>query len=431
MSAAVNKKQTESKYVSCFADARPDVDITFRDVLLSRPTDHYLVGVDNFSMTNTSLSMIEPRTGDGETLIRLVINSAGAAPWAQYDQEAGGFANALVAAGTLLVPNHYIQEGTPHAHGYNLSIKSSETILSVQQLMHRLGQLASDASEYMNKGHANGAAFEFGGYAPQSNEGVNIETTKHLKFELATDGRLQIIGTKAFWSCFSIEVPSVQYQFGFFGARSTLDKVENMNRLRRFLSVHPLGSDAPAGAEKVTFRKMLVGTQKTPMPAQAVGQTNADYANAQANVDALNAMIIGGTNTLVLTRATDLGTVNQNTLNTYSATAIDTIMYQTRASLFSTMERRIALEVGCSLPIKNSPMVDHQRESPDFVLGRWIWRSDPRIESNDEGGSRRYTSMMPAHGVPGGPGPDHVPRAAAPSKNPNAENPALRQSPNV
>ena len=77
MSAAVNKKQTESKYVSCFADARPDVDITFRDVLLSRPTDHYLVGVDNFSMTNTSLSMIEPRTGDGETLIRLVANRDG------------------------------------------------------------------------------------------------------------------------------------------------------------------------------------------------------------------------------------------------------------------------------------------------------------------------------------------------------------------
>ena len=41
-------------------------------------------------------------------------------------------------------------------------------------------------------------------------------------------------------------------------------------------------------------------------------------------------------------------------------------------------------------------MVDHQRETPDFVLGRWIWRTDPRIESNDKGGSRRYHSAMPA-----------------------------------
>ena len=61
--ASIHKKQTESKYVSCFADSRPDVDITFRDVLLRRPTDHYLVGIDNFSMTNTSLSMIEPQGG--------------------------------------------------------------------------------------------------------------------------------------------------------------------------------------------------------------------------------------------------------------------------------------------------------------------------------------------------------------------------------
>ena len=60
MATAVHKKQTESKYVTFFADSRPDVDVTFRDVLLSRPTDHYLVGIDNFSMTNTSLSMIEP-----------------------------------------------------------------------------------------------------------------------------------------------------------------------------------------------------------------------------------------------------------------------------------------------------------------------------------------------------------------------------------
>ena len=70
--AAVNKRTTETKYVSWFADSRPDVDITFRDVLLSRPTDHYLVGVDNFSMTNTTLSMIEPNSGVYSALIRIV-----------------------------------------------------------------------------------------------------------------------------------------------------------------------------------------------------------------------------------------------------------------------------------------------------------------------------------------------------------------------
>ena len=45
MTAAV-KKKAETKYVSCFADSEPDVDITFRDVLLNRPADHYLVVLD-------------------------------------------------------------------------------------------------------------------------------------------------------------------------------------------------------------------------------------------------------------------------------------------------------------------------------------------------------------------------------------------------
>ena len=74
MAAAVNKKKTESKFVSCFADSKPDVDITFRDVLLSRPTDHYLVGIDNFSLTNSTMTMIEPLKGDYETFIRIVRN---------------------------------------------------------------------------------------------------------------------------------------------------------------------------------------------------------------------------------------------------------------------------------------------------------------------------------------------------------------------
>ena len=59
------------------------------------------------------------------------------------------------------------------------------------------------------------------------------------------------------------------------------------------------------------------------------------------------------------------------------------------------MERRVALEVGCLLPIKNSPMIDHQKETPG-TIGRWMWRMDPRIESNERGGSRKYHGTMPS-----------------------------------
>ncbi len=58
-----NKRNTESKYVSVFADSRPDVDVTFSDELLSRPSDHFMVGVDNPTVSLNSLRMLETEYG--------------------------------------------------------------------------------------------------------------------------------------------------------------------------------------------------------------------------------------------------------------------------------------------------------------------------------------------------------------------------------
>ena len=82
----------------------------------------------------------------------------------------------------------------------------------------------------------------------------NSDAQVHLKFELTADGRLQITGTRAFWSCFSIEVPSVQNQFGLWGARESGEKVD-FTRLRRYLSVHP-----ETGA--VAFDKICVNVER-------------------------------------------------------------------------------------------------------------------------------------------------------------------------
>ena len=69
MAAALNKRNTETKFVSLFADSRADVDITFKDPVLSRSTSHYIVGVDNLTVSSVALSMIEPV--EGEPLIRI------------------------------------------------------------------------------------------------------------------------------------------------------------------------------------------------------------------------------------------------------------------------------------------------------------------------------------------------------------------------
>ena len=73
MSEAVKKRTSESKYVSLFADSRPDVDVTFRDPLLVRPTSQYMVGIDNLTVCSQALSMIEPVATTNHTdLIRVV-----------------------------------------------------------------------------------------------------------------------------------------------------------------------------------------------------------------------------------------------------------------------------------------------------------------------------------------------------------------------
>mgnify|MGYP000619111322 CR=1 FL=1 len=83
-----------------------------------------------------------------------------------------------------------------------------------QQLLHRLNELAADVNLFMNSGRAAGGE-GFGGefnYTPAQDE-----DTEHLRFDVRSDGRLEIRGTRAFWGCFSFEIASPQYQFGFFG----------------------------------------------------------------------------------------------------------------------------------------------------------------------------------------------------------------------
>ena len=121
--ASVNKRTTESKYVSCFADSTPDVDITFRDVLLSRPTNHYLVGVDNFTLTSTSLSMLEPSTGDYEPLLRIVRNRP-------HDNYVGG----ETLDQNLVTADHPLSHIAVDVPQFELKVSTTETILSVQQL---------------------------------------------------------------------------------------------------------------------------------------------------------------------------------------------------------------------------------------------------------------------------------------------------------
>ena len=59
MAAAINKQSSDSRFVSVFADSTPDVDITFMVPFLQRPTDHYVCGVDDLTISLSALGILD------------------------------------------------------------------------------------------------------------------------------------------------------------------------------------------------------------------------------------------------------------------------------------------------------------------------------------------------------------------------------------
>ena len=61
------------------------------------------------------------------------------------------------------------------------------------------------------------------------------------------------------------------------------------------------------------------------------------------------------------------------------------------------MDRRVTLEVGTSLPLKNSPMIDHGVEAPDFILGRYMFHQPYTLTADDKG--QNPTLQIPGLGT--------------------------------
>ena len=59
--------------------------------------------------------------------------------------------------------------------------------------------------------------------------------------------------------------------------------------------------------------------------------------------------------------------------------------FKFQGNIFSTFDRRVCIEVGTSLPIKNSPLVEDNIEASDFILGRFFINPGLRIQSNEYG----------------------------------------------
>lgn len=440
--AEVNKRTTETKFVTLLADARPDVDITFRDPVLTRPTDHYLVGVDNLTLCSSGFSMIEPREDRNHThLIRIVRK-----PLPMIDIYYGS--SAQMPAGTDTVQESLYDGGYSYGDIVEsvADIASDEIITCVQQLLERLNRMAAIVNAVMNNGQLQETSFggpngpQLDGYTPAPNEDL-----EHLKFRISRDGRLIIEATNAFWACFAIEVPSLQNQYGFYGPELTRTGPFYSQTGRRYLTVDqhtgmysfgnmvtirkkPYSNTPPlitaqqglatadvllqTAQQQLQTAQQLLAVEADPVAAAAfqtvIDQLIVEVTALQANAAAAQVVLNHATwNQVALTEGTPhVLTVVEVFDSTGTSMFLNTPSdAQTHASflngtlvaatyknvllcdgnMLSALDRRVALELGTSLPVKNSPMVDHQKETPDFVLARWMMTPGHIIVTNDQG----------------------------------------------
>ena len=130
MSAIANKRTSESRFVSVFADSVPDTDITFMVPFLKRPTDHYLVGVDNLTIPLSALGILD---SDNEVILQIIRRRrVGGAGGNQNNPFSGAPVNFLPTAMSL--DGSFSQQ------------KLGITILSLNEFLIRLDTFASQIS---------------------------------------------------------------------------------------------------------------------------------------------------------------------------------------------------------------------------------------------------------------------------------------------
>ena len=201
--------------------------------------------------------------------------------------------------------------------------KVDRAYLTILEILERFTQIATAVSTFIRSE----GLVQPGGAAANLWTAVQAAGAEHgfFKIMLSPNGNLEFSGTRLFWANFTIEVPQEKYRVIIFKKPAL-----------RHISMHPGSGN-------------LIAAPYTVNPAGDVTAAN-------------------------LAPVWDGNLGNEEDTNA--------IKYVSAGNLLNTLDRRVTLEVGCSLPIKNSPLVDHGVEAPDFVLGRYMFHQ-PYSMSDD------------------------------------------------
>ncbi len=197
---------------------------------------------------------------------------------------------------------------------------------NLQEILARINTISGVVTNYIRT-----YGLQNGGGAYYTYQVGPTGNHQHLKITLSENGNLVFRGSRAFWANFVIEVPERRYQQIFFG------------KDKQYVSLHPI-----TGA--------------------IVAEPYNEFAG-QLETIALDPVL----------SAADLATITNIALDAPEHNHI----YAGDANLMNTIDRRVTIEVSCSLPIKNSPMVDHGKESPDFALARYLFHRRYSLETGD------------------------------------------------
>ena len=312
--APAQRKHTD-KYVSAYVSSDNYVDMSFSNPLLQESADHFRVGVDELTVNLAHLSLLEYDTSGTNVLFRIrrLGYFGDAATGQPADDVDANFGDV-----TLGLPTAAIAD--------SVTFKITRQYNTLAEILQRAKEICRALTAFVKTTgliNPDPAAFDAGTYATWAKWNLPITQANaargydYVDVDLTTGGLLKFTGNKVFWSNFVIEIPEPKYRYSLLGD-STVE----------YISVNPssaaIHTPYDAAGDVLAFDNWA-----------ATDTTDWDSPDAHLNDESTFRSFTGAMNVLF------------------------------------SLDRRVALELGCSLPVKNSPMFDHGKEAPDFVLGRF------------------------------------------------------------
>jgi len=323
--APTQRKHTD-KYVSAYVSSENYVDMSFANPLLQESADHFRVGVDELTVNLSHLSLLEYDSSGTNVLFRIRrLGYFGDANTGQPVNDPGDNINAADLG--LPTPKLAAALTFSISRQYNTL---SEILQRAKEICHGLNTFISETGLI----NPDPAAFALGDFDTYAAWNVPItqnaaENQNFLDVNLTTGGLLKFRANRVFWSNFVIEIPEPKYRYLLLGDAE-----------KRYISVNP-----------------------------STGAIHEPYAEDGASV------------LFPLWATTDT-----SDWATFDGLYSDLRTFTGGMNIMFSLDRRVALELGCSLPIKNSPMFDHGKEAPDFVLGRFPLTQRMETRSNIDQG---------------------------------------------